>query len=103
MNPSSYFRTATSAGLRSTAQARGMAATTSSSSTMERQQQQQPNRLTKYFAAMKEHCPDAIRTYAQCVTTANDNERLNKGSCQAEFDAVKTCLRQVRSGGDANY
>mmetsp|Transcript_14752 Transcript_14752/g.19286 ORF Transcript_14752/g.19286 Transcript_14752/m.19286 type:complete len:93 (-) Transcript_14752:1146-1424(-) len=58
--------------------------------------EQKPNRLTFYFAKMKETCPEAIKEYARCVTSANDNEALTRGSCQEEFGLVKACFRQQR-------
>ena len=73
---------------------------------------------------MKETCPDAIKSYAQCVmdmenhTTTNNNSSpsspstlsssgskrrsgggngVSHGACQEEFVRVKECFRQVRT------
>lgn len=57
---------------------------------------QQPNKLTRYFQQMKKTCPEAIRGYAKCVTTAEQTGKLSKGVCDAEFAEVKACFRNVR-------
>ena len=58
-----------------------------------------PNRMTAAFNGMKKTCPDAIRTYATCVTTHHQMGDLEKGSCQEEFAAVKRCFQSVRRSG----
>lgn len=55
-----------------------------------------PNRLTSVFARMKATCPDAIRVYGTCIANQHANGSLEKGKCDAEFDAVKECFRQSR-------
>ena len=55
-----------------------------------------PNRMTAAFNNMKEVCPDTIRLYASCVSNNHGAGVLEKGSCEAEFQAVKDCFRGVR-------
>mmetsp|Transcript_58938 Transcript_58938/g.144170 ORF Transcript_58938/g.144170 Transcript_58938/m.144170 type:complete len:101 (+) Transcript_58938:495-797(+) len=59
---------------------------------------QTPNRFTASFTQMKEVCPDAIKTYANCVLDTDQSSPLGvtKHSCSKEFMHVKDCFRKVR-------
>jgi hypothetical protein len=67
---------------------------------LESPRNQRPNRFTTVYNQMQQQCPDQIRAYATCVMDIHngnhDTEMLEKGSCQAEFSAVKECFRSIR-------
>jgi hypothetical protein len=54
-----------------------------------------PNKLTVAFNEMKLVCPDAIKLYANCVSTHHNNSTLDKNCCAEEFAVVKECFRSV--------
>ena len=57
-----------------------------------------PNPFTAHVTAMKQHCPDAMRAYAKCVLEAQEAGHSLHRVCEAEFQQVKECWRQVRGG-----
>lgn len=66
-----------------------------------------PNQLTRHIGQMKQVCPDVMQQYATCVLQAQEEQddegdgtssgaRTLHRACEAEFQAVKECFRQVR-------
>ena len=56
----------------------------------------QPNQTTQIFQRMEQHCPEVLKTYAQCVIEKQNNGVLVRGACDESFDRVMDCFRSVR-------
>ena len=56
-----------------------------------------PNQTTKIFQKMENACPDAMKSYAQCVIDKQNSGALIRDACAVQFQAVMDCFRSVRT------
>lgn len=49
--------------------------------------------MSQVFAQMLVMCPNEISIYGKCLSKSSDD--VIRGSCEKEFQAIKSCFRQV--------
>ena len=58
-----------------------------------------PPVLASLFKSATLACPSEITGYATCVTSHYDSDKLAKGVCEKEFQALNKCFKKVRLQG----